>query len=137
MLNFAEACRAVVPALDRAGVPWRDGEQYDNWDRVAEALFESLVTEPCVFQAVGEAGLAKLRAARYGFAPDANCNAWVAVQGDPPTQVINLSSLTSPFDHVQCEEPTRLVPLEGRRFIFLYDAGDGTRRLENVDLAAE
>ena len=137
ILNFADAYRALVPMLDRAGVPWRDEEQYDNCDRVAEALFESLVMEPCAFQAVGEAGLAKLRVARYGFTPDTNGNAWVALEGDRPARVISLSSLKTPFDHVQCEEPTGLVPLEGRCFVFVYDAGHGPQQLESVDLAAE
>ena len=137
VLNFAEACRALGPMLDRAGVPWRDGEQYDNWDRVVDALFESLVTEPCAFQAVGEAGLAKLRIASYGLAPNTSCNAWVAVQGDRPARVISLSSITSPFDHIQCEEPTGLVRIEEMRFVFVYDVGDGEQRLESVELAAE
>jgi len=137
MLNFAAACRALVPSLDRAGVPWHAEEQYDNWDRVAEALFESLVTEPCAFQAVGEPGSAKLRTGRYGFAPEANCNAWVAVEDDRSTRVIDLSSVRAPFAHVRCEEPTGLVPLEGRRFVFVYDAGEGAQRLQSVDLAAE
>jgi hypothetical protein len=137
LLNFGEACRALVPALDRAGVPWRDGEQYDNWDRVAEALFETLVTEPCAFQAVGEAGLSKLRTARYGLAPDPNCNAWVAVQGDRASRVITLSSVTTPFDHVQCEESTGLIPLKDSCFMFVFHTGGGAQGLESVDLAAE
>lgn len=41
-----------------------------------------------------------------------------------------------PFDHVQCDEPTGLVPLEGTRFAFVYDAGDRAQRLESVDLSA-
>jgi hypothetical protein len=53
VLNFAEACRALVPYLGRAVVPRRDQQQYDNWDRIAQALFESLVTDPCAFQAGG------------------------------------------------------------------------------------
>ena len=137
MLNFADACRALVPTMDRAGVPWRDGEQYDNWDRVAEALFESLVAEPCAFQAVREAGLGKLRPARYGFAHDTNRNAWVALQCDRAARVITLSSLTTPFSHVQCEEPTGLVLLEGSQFVFVYDVGDGAQCLVSVDLAPE
>ena len=137
MPNFADACRALVPSLDRAVVPWRDGEQYDNWDRVADALFESLVTEPCAFQALGEAGLAKLRTARHGFEPDPKCNAWVAIQGNGAARVIALSSVTTPFDHVQCEEPTGLVSLEAGRFMFVYDVGDGPQTLESVNLLAD
>jgi hypothetical protein len=136
MLNFAHACRGLVPSLDRAVVPWRDGEQYDNWDRVADALFETLVTEPCAFQAVGEGGLAKLRTARYGFGSNPACNAWVAMQRNGGARVIALSSVTTPFDHVKCEEPTGIVSLEAGRFMFIYDVGDGPQALESVNLLA-
>ena len=138
VLNFAEACRALVPSLDRAGVPWRDGGQYDNWDRIAEPLFESLVTEPCAFAAVGEAGLGRLRVARYGFAPAADENAWIAVDGVHPARMVGLSSTAGPFDHVQCAGTSNLVPLTDARFIFVYEANDGSpQRLAVVNLAAE
>ena len=136
--NFAAACRALVPSLDRAAIPWRDSEQYDNWDRIAEPLFVSLVTEPCAFHAVGEAGLGKMRVARYGFAPARDFNAWVALDVAHPVWVIGLSSIARPFDHAQCVEPTGLVPLDTARFVFVYEADDGSqRRLELVDLEAE
>jgi hypothetical protein len=136
--NFADACRALVPSLARAAVPWRDNEQYDNWDRIAEALFESLVTEPCAFHAVGEAGLDKVRVARYGFAPDAGFNAWVALDVAHPAWLIGLSSIAGPFDHAQCVEPTGLVPLDAARFVFVYESDDGSqRRLELVNFEAE
>jgi hypothetical protein len=139
VLNFADACRALVPSLDRAGVPWGDGAQYDSFDRVAEALFESLVMEPCAFAAAGSAGLSKLRTARYGFSHDNNFNAWVAVhvQGDIIARMILLSSITAPFAHVRCEDPVGLVPLEGKRFMFVYNVGDGNRQLQAVDLTVD
>lgn len=137
MSNFADACRCLVPSLDRASVPWRDGEQYDNWDRIAIGLFETLVTEPCAFQAVGGNDLTRLRIARYGFASEVGCNAWVASESNPDARVITLSSLAKPFDHVLFEEPIGIVPLESNRFIFVYDVGDGVQWLENVDLSAE
>lgn len=137
VLNFAEACSALVPALDRAEVPWRDESQYDNWDRIAEPLFESLVTEPCAFHAVGEGGLGKLRLARYGFSIAGDCNAWIAVEGDGSARMIDLSSVALPFDHVRCE-PNRLMPLKDVRFAFVYNGWDGIpRRLKTVDLAAK
>ena len=80
--------------------------------------------------------LSKLRTARYGFSRNTNFNAWVAVhvQGDITARVILLSSFTAPFAHVRCEDPVGLVPLEGKRFIFVYDVGDGNRQLQSVDL---
>jgi hypothetical protein len=138
VLNFAAACRALVPSLDRAGVPWRDEEQNDDWGRVAEPLFESLVLEPCAFQAVGEAGQSRLLMARYGFQPDPACNAWIEVAGDAGGRMIGLSSVSAPFDHVCCEGPAGAVPLGRASFVFVYAAAYGTRgRLKEVDLEAK
>ena len=78
--NFAEACRALVPSLDRASVRWA-GEMastYDNWDRVAEALSESLVLEPCRFHVAAVFPSAVLKLERYGFMP-AGANAFVSL----------------------------------------------------------
>ena len=70
VLNFARACRSLVPALERAAVAWQDETQYDNWDRIAEPMFESLVIEPCVYAAVGEENIHTLSIAQYGFVSD-------------------------------------------------------------------
>ena len=96
-------------------MPWRDGSK----------------------RTVGEAGLARLRTARHGFAPDPNCNAWVAMQCSVAARVISLSSVATPFDHVQCEEPSGSVSLAGGRFVFVYDVGDGPQTMESVNLLAD
>ena len=137
ILNFADACRALVPRLDRAEVAWRDGEQGDNWDRVAEPLFETLVIEPCVFQAVGEADAAKLRPARYGFLPTTNTNAWILTDNGGSVRMIDLASVARPFDHVRGEERDTLIPIADARFGFVYVSPDGVRRrIDKVDLRA-
>lgn len=131
VLNFAQACRALVPALDRAQVPWRDGAQYDNWDRIAEPLFETLVSEPCAFAAVGEVALSRLKVARYGFVgADPEWNAYVALDRSAPHRVVGLSSNVAPFDEVTFLEcgggATRTLTLSDAQFVFVFTALDGT-----------
>jgi hypothetical protein len=102
VFNFRDACRALVPSLDRARVAWSDANQYDNWDRIAEALFESFVAEPCMFQA-NEIGLGALQLTKYGFSIAPNANAFICVvapQGGE-CRFINLASYDEPFDHVR------------------------------------
>ena len=140
MLNFAEACQALGPAMDRAGVPWRD-QSYDNWDRVADALFLTLVAEPCAFDAVGEAGLSRLRIAEYGFAAvDPQCNAWIALDDASARRVVELSTVTKPFDHVVVAGDGGLeqVAVMDARFVFVFETPAGTQeRLSSVNLEAE
>lgn len=138
ILNFAEACRALVPSLNRAEVLWGDGQQGNNWDRVAEALFRTLVSEPCAFHAVGEEGAAKLQILPYGFSPSSECNAWFTVEDGRPDRMVDLASVGHPFDHVRCGDPLRLVPLTSARFAFVHDNGGGLQmRVDAVDLEAE
>jgi hypothetical protein len=83
-------------------VPWSDANQYDNWDRIAEALFESLVVEPCRSQA-GEIGLEPLQWDIYGFDVSSNANAFisVAIPGTTDCKLISLVSKGQPFSHVR------------------------------------
>jgi hypothetical protein len=135
--NFASACRAIIPNLERVRVPWRDAEQYDNWDRVAEPLFSTLVVEPCMFQAIRERDLGGLRPARYGFPLALNCNAWIEVQDVSPFPMLDLASVEEPFDHVRCGQIDRLVPLAIARCSFVYLLRGNRCRLEAVDLHAD
>jgi len=141
VLNFADACRALVPMLDGAAVPWADGEKHDNWDRIAEPLFETLVTEPCAFAAVGEGNRHRLQVARYDFMPSpADCNAYVALEGDEPKRMVGLASLKRPFDMaaIMGADGLEKLPLTECRFVFVFPEVDGKQqRLSEVDLDAE
>lgn len=52
--GFAEALRQLVPHFERAGINWKSGEQYDNYDRIAEILFRELVLNPLTYEIFGE-----------------------------------------------------------------------------------
>lgn len=155
--NFADACRALVPMLDRADVPWKDEAKYDNWDRISEPLFKSLVTEPCAFAAVGEAGLNKLSIVGYDFypshafpadglssrlkrPPQPPGYAYVALDGPTPSRFIGFSSVDAPFDHIVVDRGTQIetLPLGEEKFVFVIEERDGSlQRIETLDLAAE
>jgi hypothetical protein len=40
---FRDALSALVPIAERARMPWREPNNYDDWDAITEALFKSLV----------------------------------------------------------------------------------------------
>ena len=138
-----------MPALDYALVPYKDCEQYDNWDRISEPLFETLVTEPCVFAAVGEIGLRTLTVRRYGYLGDnGSWNAYIALDDVVPRHFVGLSSGTSPFDSFSILNydgrsilngyVAETMPLIDASFVFIFSAPDETQqRLSNVDLEAK
>jgi hypothetical protein len=138
VLNFADACRALVPMLEGAAVPWGEGQQYDNWDRIAQPLFTTLVTEPCGFAAVGEANISRLDIAGYDYDHLPDCSAYIAVEGPQPQRLIGLTTKTRPFDMVKVVgEPEQRLRLRDCRFIFVYVGPDQTwQHLSEVDLDA-
>lgn len=43
LLTLREALIALVPTMERARIPWREAEAYDDWDAIATVLYERLV----------------------------------------------------------------------------------------------
>lgn len=41
---FKKSLRAIVPIADELRIQWRDST-YDDWDRIADALYESIVND--------------------------------------------------------------------------------------------
>jgi hypothetical protein len=44
--NFAKALRSLVRAVEPLGIPWKRPDAYDEWDSLAAAAFETLVSAP-------------------------------------------------------------------------------------------
>ena len=61
---FGEALRALTPHVANAGIPWEDGQNYDDWDDVATALYKGIVAN-AIASAVEGDGYFDL--APYGF----------------------------------------------------------------------
>ena len=40
---FREALLALIPLLEKANIPWQDSEQFEEFDEIAEALFNCFV----------------------------------------------------------------------------------------------
>lgn len=50
LIEAFQACLlALIPQMEAVGLPWRDGEAYDDWDRIEEALFKSVISTPVEF----------------------------------------------------------------------------------------
>ncbi|HEX4508316.1 MAG TPA: hypothetical protein VH722_21490 [Alphaproteobacteria bacterium] len=137
--NFAMACRALVPALDAARIPWQEGKQYDNWERLEEVLFKSLVSEPFEHEAL-EAGEAA-RFSRYGFeAEDDRANAKLVVLTNDKRhswRYIRLGTQKQPFDVVRCVKggEIRAFPLTEADFRFVVTTMTGETTWSDVRLS--
>jgi len=45
LLNFRSALAALVPLVERVGIPWKRPDAYDEWDAMAAELFNNLVVQ--------------------------------------------------------------------------------------------
>ena len=45
LLNFRQALLAILPAVERVGIPWRRPDAYDDWDAITSVMFNTLVVE--------------------------------------------------------------------------------------------
>ena len=43
LLAFRDALRVLVPHVERVQIQWRDGSAYDDWDAIAQTLYEKIV----------------------------------------------------------------------------------------------
>jgi hypothetical protein len=44
--GFRSGLMALTPSAELAGIPWRNEEAYDEWDRIAESLFDVFIGAP-------------------------------------------------------------------------------------------
>ncbi len=58
VLILRDALSALIPIAERANLPWRDGEAYDDWDAIASILYERIVVGSIVHAVGTGSGLA-------------------------------------------------------------------------------
>jgi hypothetical protein len=49
LLIFRDALRALVPHVTRAHIQWREGTAYDDWDEIAQVLYEKIVVSSALW----------------------------------------------------------------------------------------
>lgn len=138
--NFAKALVALTPYADRAFVDWGP-EPGDPWERVAEALFESLVTEPLVYGVydLWQVSDLSLAAHDYDFNDQAH-NSYIQVasaelEAFGKLKSINISDPTTIKVAVtEALGTERLLLLEACTFAFAYRRGQGWEAVETLTI---
>lgn len=109
---------SLVPTFDSAKIGWRSDENYDDFDRIAEALYDSIVRDS-VRSAIGLENCAALQ--RYGFSStDGAKHSRIVLLSD--RTFISFVSRERPFDHILTEGPGAR-PGETRRTVVPYSSG--------------
>ncbi len=103
---FRDALRALIPYLEAARIRWRDDEAYEDWDDIAETLFERFVLMSIRWGLPNPQPDLKLPG--YGFVyDDYSDRALIEVRDrDAPQEVplvfFRLATRTTPLDTAKC-----------------------------------
>jgi len=54
---FRGALLAIIPWVEKAKIKWKDGESYDDWDNIAQVLFENIVCSSIYGEVLSEYSL--------------------------------------------------------------------------------
>jgi len=99
--QFRRALDQLIPVFQEAGLAWRRGEAYDQWDSVSEVLHRVLIEEPIAW-ALGEVD--HLRLPPYGFLTgsyrDVSFIEVMSGPGGAPGPLLALRSLETESDSI-------------------------------------
>jgi hypothetical protein len=96
---FREGLLALIPVAERAQVPWREPDAYDDWDELAESLYGVFVEHPT---RLPESALEPWPLASYDYHVDSYAEfSWIEVTGpDVPAShaFVGFRTSSEPFD---------------------------------------
>jgi hypothetical protein len=51
---FSDCLRALIPYVQRVGIEWEEGKNYDDWDTIAQTLYTTIVANAVAYTVEGE-----------------------------------------------------------------------------------
>jgi len=102
---FRDSILALLPSLQKAQIPWRDIDAYDQWDEISETLYKVLVLD-AIQWALNDH---EMNVPRYGFKiDDYSSRSFIGVRSPAGerTAFQLLDANNDRFDMVACRELT-------------------------------
>lgn len=123
---FNGALLALIPWLEKAKIKWKEGEAYDDWDNIAESLYNNIVCASLTGEVTYEYSMAK-----YNFNyDDYSVLDFIEVRSKNVSEkkfvFISFLSGVSPFDKVkvaQLDKDYKVIDyanLENNELLFLF-----------------
>ena len=102
VLQFREALSALTPIAERAHLSWRDEDTHDDWERLAERLWDVFVRSPIYADPRTKDAAPLLR---YDFSVSSYAeNSWIEctlVDSVATYSLLRLSTRTTAFDTLE------------------------------------
>jgi len=151
---FRESLIALVPILEKVGVTWPNAngyEGYDQWDEIAETLFDNVVIDP-IFYAITAESRESLLWSKYDINyQDYSSLSYVLVRPETSSELLDarlvflrFSSKECLFDTVSCvpinEQGFRITAdtvslnVVGAKFSFRHWSNSGEKFLDTFEI---
>jgi hypothetical protein len=102
---FRDALVALLPAMQRACIPWKTGEAYDEWDEICQTLYRNIVARSLVAATSEDVELDAVLP-RYDMKLQSYADRGVLLVSSSESSgvgvFVGLSSKDEPFDTVDC-----------------------------------
>jgi hypothetical protein len=99
---LGESLAALVPFVEQAAIPWRDAEAYDEWDGIADALYNAFVESSIRDSTIG---INAYPLPRYGmryYTYHDRSRLWLYDPSGQRFVFFSFTSVAEPFDSVLC-----------------------------------
>ncbi|ACP21007.1 hypothetical protein Aasi_1725 [Candidatus Amoebophilus asiaticus 5a2] len=139
---FREVLLAVIPWLEKAKIKWKEGEAYDDWDNIAEALYKNIVCSSLT----GEVAF-KYTIAKYNFNYDDYASIdFIEVRSKDNSEkkfaFVSFQSSFSPLDSVKVAELNKTDKVVGYTslkfdslgFFFVKNINGKKEFIDNIDV---
>jgi hypothetical protein len=134
LVIFRGAMLAIIPWLEKAKIKWRDDEAYDDWDNIAESLYQNIVVSSLIGEVISEHNIAKYNFIYDNYALINHIKITVNNMPEKAYVFVALQSINSPFDCVKASVldhdykviDTAILNMDGLEFIFVKN-DNGTR----------
>jgi hypothetical protein len=143
---FRAALLLLLPTMDKAHIPWREGEAYDDWDEIAEVLYRNIVGRSLQSALGGDPDLDTLLP-QYNMKISSYSNRYILRIARPvtdgPTAFIGLSTNKEPFDtvdYVRLDSTGKIIgeilkcSLDEASFEFCYQIGKEQRVITDLKI---
>lgn len=143
LLILRGALMAIIPWIEKAKIKWTDEEAYDDWDNIAESLYQNIVCSSLTGEVASEYQIAK-----YNFNYwDYSLMNFIGVRhkdnAEKKFAFVAFQSNLSPMDSVKVAELDKLnkvvdytnLKLESLDFVFVKNLNGKKEVIDSIEIA--
>ena len=97
VVTFSECLSALTPYVTRVGIPWKEPDNYDEWDAIASTIYSSIVVSTIAYAVEAEL-FAKLAPYDMSLSNYANTSFLFSRKFGRDAAFLRLESAVIPFD---------------------------------------